>query len=185
MVFLDESGILMAPILRRTWAPRCHTPVFSQRTRSHRKISVIAALTVAPDGIWASLYFRLHPDINIGNHQVTAFLRQLLRQIPGPLVVIWDRFGPHRCGRTKKFLAASPRIHAYHFPPYAPELNPVEGVWGYLKTNPLANWPARELPMLTTATRRYSRSLQRQQHLLWSFINHTHLLRSDDTALFM
>jgi len=175
----------MAPILRRTWAPRSHTPVFRQRTRSHRKVSVIAALTVAPDGTCASLYFRLHPDINIGNLQITAFLRLLHRQIAGPLVILWDRFGPHHCRKTKLFLTTHPRIYAYHFPPYAPELNPVEGFWGYLKMNPLANWPARELPALTTATRRYSRSLQRQQRLLWSFINHTQLLRSDDTALFM
>jgi len=131
-----------------------------------------------------SLYFRLHPDVNIGNQQVTSFLRQLLRQIPDPLVVVWDRFGPHHCRKTQEFLAAHPRIRAYHFPPYAPELNPVEGFWGYLKMNPLANWPARELPTLTTATRRYSRSLQRQQRLLWSFINHTHLLVNKDTALF-
>ncbi|MFC1735154.1 IS630 family transposase [Candidatus Hydrogenedentota bacterium] len=44
LVFLDESGMLMAPHVRRSWAPRGQTPIMYQRTRAHQKVSVIADL---------------------------------------------------------------------------------------------------------------------------------------------
>jgi hypothetical protein len=40
LVFLDESGLMMAPLVRRTWAPRGQTPILLQRTRSRDKVSV-------------------------------------------------------------------------------------------------------------------------------------------------
>ncbi len=46
--------------------------------------------------------------------------------------------------------------------PYAPELNPIEYVWGYLKLNPLANLAFFDLEQLTTTARRHTRSLQRK-----------------------
>src|SRR3989442_37037 len=56
LVFLDESGLLMAPLVRRTWAPRGQTPILLQRTRSHDKVSVTAVLTVSPRRRRVSLY---------------------------------------------------------------------------------------------------------------------------------
>lgn len=175
LVFLDESGVLMAPILRRTWSPLGHTPILRQRTRSHQKVSVIAVIAVHSARARLQLCFRLHPNINIASPEIIAFLRCLLRQIPGPLVLVWDRFNPHRSAVTAAFLAKHPRIHPEHFPPYAPELNPTEYFWSYLKTNPLANLAPPDLPTLTTRTRSSGRSIQHSQSLLRSFVKHAPL----------
>jgi hypothetical protein len=44
LVFIDESGFLMAPYVRRSWAPKGATPVLYQCGRSHQKVSDQAAL---------------------------------------------------------------------------------------------------------------------------------------------
>ena len=49
LVFIDESGFFMAPYVRRTWAPKGSTPFLYQCTRSHQKVSVIAALCIADE----------------------------------------------------------------------------------------------------------------------------------------
>jgi len=175
----------MAPLLRRSWAPYGQTPVILQRTNSHKKVSVIAGLCISPYRDRVTLYFRLHPDQNINGQRVKEFLRQLSIQVKHPIILVWDRFAPHRSRKVNVFLESLERVHAYFFPPYAPELNPAEGVWGYLKMNPMANFPAAELQTLSLQTRRCSRNIQRKSQLLISFIEHSHLPFDIDRTLFM
>jgi predicted ArsR family transcriptional regulator len=48
LICLDETGFLMLPVLRRTWAPCGATLTFAVRARSHEKVSGIGALVVSP-----------------------------------------------------------------------------------------------------------------------------------------
>ena len=121
------------------------------------------------------MYFRLHPDANINAEAVVAFLRCLLKELPGHIIIIWDRFRPHRSKKVQKLLGTNLRLHLDFFPPYAPELNPVEYVWAHTKMNPMANMTAMELDALTTNTRGNMRSLQKKQPLLRSFFKKTGL----------
>jgi transposase len=175
LVFIDESGMLMAPLVRRTWRPRGHTPILYQWTRSHKKVSVIGALCVAPDRRHLHLFFRLHPDANINGALVVDFLRNLLTQLKGPVIVIWDRLLAHRARQVQRFIHHRHRLHVFFLPPYAPELNPVENVWSYLKRNPLANMTPADVTSLARITRSHGRSLQRKQKLVRSFLKHTPL----------
>lgn len=165
----------MAPWVRRSWARRGQTPRLDQRTRSHQKVSVIAALCIGPDRRRLHLYFRLYVDANINTARVIAFVRQLLRQWDGPLVIVWDRLRAHRSKKIDLFVGRSPRVHTFLLPPYAPELNPVEYVWSYLKTNPLANWAFNDVETLAQTARRHGRSLQHKHALLRSFVDHSPL----------
>lgn len=165
----------MAPLLRRSWNPRGCTPIIRQRTRSHQKVSVIGALCLNGARDQLHLYFRLHPQINITTAEVIGFLRQLSRQVTGHIVLVWDRFNPHRSLKIRSFLGGRSRLHAFFLPPYAPELNPVENFWGYIKTNSLANTAMYELEALTNATRHHGRRIQRSQRLLRAFLEHTDL----------
>jgi hypothetical protein len=162
--------MLMAPLVRRTWSPRGQTPILHQKTCSHKKVSVIGALCIAPRKNRLSMYFRLHPDANIASDAVKEFLRCLLKELPGQIIIVWDRFQPHRSKKVQSLLAIRPRrLHFEYFPPYAPELNPVEYVWAHTKMNPLANATAMELDALTTGTRSSMRSLQKKKPLLRAF----------------
>ncbi len=78
---------------------------------------------------------------------VVRFLEHLLRQVPGKLLVVWDGAPIHRCQAVKDFLAAgaAQRLHLARFPGYAPELNPDEGIWCYLKRVELRNLVCKNL----------------------------------------
>jgi transposase len=72
---------------------------------------------------------------------VVSFLDQLLSRIPGKLLVVWDGLSTHRSRVVKDFLAAgaAQRMWIEQLPAYAPELNPTEGIWQYLKRVELRN----------------------------------------------
>lgn len=72
---------------------------------------------------------------------VVRFLKHLLRHIPGKLLVVWDGAPIHRGQPVKDFLAqgGAERIRLEPFPAYAPDLNPDEGIWHYLKHVELRN----------------------------------------------
>ena len=145
LVFLDESAALMSPLVRRSWQPRGCTPLLYERCRLHKKVTIIGALRVAPSREHVQLYFRLHPDQNINAELVLDFLCHLLVQLQGPIVLLWDRLQAHRAALVQEFIDFWPGLWTEFFPPYAPELNPIEYLWGYLKYNPLANFAHYDL----------------------------------------
>lgn len=164
----------MAPHVRRTWAPIGQTPVLYQRTRSRERVSMIAALVVSPRRRKVGLYFYLLPNENVVTHTVLRFLRQLRRQLGSPIVVVWDRLKVHTSAWAK-LRHRNRSIHSAFLPPYAPELNPVESFWSYLKMNPLANFPAPDAVGLRCRAERCARAIADDQSLLRSFLRSTPL----------
>lgn len=77
----------------------------------------------------------------INGARVVTFLRHILRHVAGKVLVIWDGASIHRCREVKHFLAmgAARRLKLLPVPGYAPELNPVEGLWRWLKRVALGN----------------------------------------------
>ena len=127
-MFIDETGLYLLPAIVRTWAPRGQTPIIrSPLTRDHW--SIIGAIT--PTG---KLFFQRYPHA-ISGEQVVVFLRHLLRHLAGKLLIIWDGLPAHHGQAVKDFLSAgaAARIHLQRLPGYAPDLNPEEGIWRYLK----------------------------------------------------
>jgi transposase len=136
IVFADESGFLLIPHVAKTWAPVGQTPVIHHRYRRD-KISVISGVSVSPKrqrlGLFYQLYFQ-----NIGQEEVCEFLRHLLRHLRGPVIALLDNSRTHHGGPLDDLLRQHPRLSIEHFPSYAPELNPDEGVWSQSKSD-LAN----------------------------------------------
>jgi transposase len=136
LVFADESGFLLIPNVVKTWAPRGHTPIHRHRQKRD-KISVISGISVSPKQQRLGLYYHLYYD-NIGQEEVCVFLRQLLRHLRGPVIALLDNSSTHGGEPLRKLLQQHPRLRIEHFPSYAPELNPDEGVWSLAKRE-LAN----------------------------------------------
>ena len=93
IVFADESGFMMIPPVRRTWAPVGQTPIHRHHYRRDR-ISVIGGLSVSPRRHRLGLYFRMHPK-NISQEEVHDFLWYLLRHLRGHIIVVWDGASIH------------------------------------------------------------------------------------------
>ena len=161
ILFVDEAGFYLLPFVARTYAPRGQTPVLrAPLTRDH--LSAISAVT--PDG---RLFTHVQQEAFRGP-AIVAFLRQLLRQVRGKLLVIWDGAPIHHCQPVKDFLAAGAahRLHLERLPGYAPELNPDEGVWNLLKRKELKNRCCHDLDDLRWELGLAIRRLQRRPHLL-------------------
>lgn len=96
---------------------------------------MISAIT--PDG---KLYTLTQKEA-FGGPAIVHFLKHLLRHMPGKLLVVWDGLPAHRSHVIKDFLrtGGTERIHLAQLPSYAPDLNPDEGVWNYLKRVELKN----------------------------------------------
>jgi len=155
ILFVDESAFYLLPGVVRTWAPKGQTPrLRCKLTRDH--YSVISAIT--PTG---ALYLALQ-TMAYDSAAIVAFLEQLLATIAGKLLVIWDGASIHRSQTIKTFLAAgaAERIWLERLPSYAPDLNPDEGIWHYLKHVELRNVCCHDLAHLgnelTAAVQRLS-----------------------------
>lgn len=165
----------MAPYLRRTWSPCGQRPVVVQRTRHHQKLSMIAGLLIGPCRRRVQFVFRLHQDCAVNGPKAAAFLRQVGLAVAGPIIVVWDRLNAHRSKLVRAFIARRPRFQLEFLPPYAPELNPVEYAWCWLKTNPLANYAPKDAAELARAARSQGHRLKHRASMLWSFIEHSPL----------
>lgn len=102
--------------------------------RGWKKVSAAGALTVSPGGRGCGRrrvgqFFRLY-DKDINGDLCAEFLRALLRRVRGPVTLIWDGLGVHRSPAVRAVLARHERVEVHRLPSYAPELNPVEPLWG-------------------------------------------------------
>lgn len=61
------------------------------------------------------------------------------------------------------------RIAIASLPPYAPELNPVEAIWAYLKKHEIANLCPNTIAEVSDFARRRLKSMQRRPSLIRAF----------------
>lgn len=169
ILFLDETGLSVIPLVGKTWAIRGQTPVL--RHKGHwDKVSAIAAVT--PGG---KLYFQLR----LGSYDgagVIEFLKQLLRQIRRKVLLIWDNGRIHRSKDVKAFLYQNRRrIEAHRLPAYAPELNPVEPFNSQLKFHDLRNYCPDTTAEMIAMVRRKVRRIKARPAFVRGFFAQTPL----------
>src|SRR5229473_826423 len=96
LVFEDESGLSQQPVVRRTWAPRGHTPVLTHTRANWQRLSVAGALAFRWDARRTRFYFQTRPG-SYTDVALIAFVRQLKRHFRGRRVVLlWDGLGAHK-----------------------------------------------------------------------------------------
>jgi transposase len=125
-------------------------------------LSVIAGLTM-----W-NFYFEVFTETIRGEH-VIVFLQHLLRYLAGDLLIVWDGLPAHRSRLMNEYLRSlHGRILVERLPAYAPELNPVEYLWAYLKHHALPNVCPKDLWQLGEGARRCLRRMRRRLPLITS-----------------
>jgi hypothetical protein len=107
-----------------------------------------------------------HTDRAAGRLLVTALTRQIKR----PLLIIWDGAAIHRSRKVKTWLQGQDgSLAVARLPAYAPELNPVEAIWAYLKKHEIANLCCDTIGEVGQFARNRLKSMQRRSHLIIGF----------------
>jgi hypothetical protein len=131
IMFEDESGVSLLPSVRATWAPKGCTPVLRHRF-NWKRLSLAGGLAYEPDGSDAHLVFQLRPGA-YNDETLIEFLTEMRHLEQRRVLLIWDGLPAHHSRRMLDWL----RIE--QLPGYASELNPIEQVWGNVKSTELAN----------------------------------------------
>jgi transposase len=175
LVFIDETGFMMYPTIRKSFSPRGEPPV-NLVTNPHGRISTIGAISFRPaDGHLGWHYAMLDDNNNFRGPGVVAFLRQLAAAVQGPMTIVWDQIIIHSCGVVNEYLTTNPSIELEPFPPYAPELNPVDRAWFYIKYDRIPNLTPSTTAQLRRSAETELKRIGRTPTLLRSFIRHSAL----------
>jgi transposase len=175
LVFVDETGFMLEPNVRRTYAPCGKTPT-NRISSPHSRISVAGAITLDLCRNKIGLaYYLLADNRNFRGETIIAFLRSVQARLSGPMTVLWDRIPIHKGEFVEQYLANEPDVAIEPFPAYAPELNPADGIWRYIKHGRLPNYAARDLGTLRETVITELNRVRRRNKLLWSFIRFTKL----------
>jgi transposase len=143
ILFIDASGFYPVPSVVRTDAPAGHPPMLREWWRRDY-LSAISA--ISPEG----KLFLHGQEQSLDSAHVITLLEHLRREVPGLLLRLWDGAPMHRSRLVPAFLAnsAAARSPIERLPAYAPELNPVEGLWAYFKGVELCHVCCVNLPPL-------------------------------------
>jgi transposase len=167
---IDESGLLMAPLVRRTWAPREKTPQLVQRSGKREKVSVAAAVWLSPLRDRVGLFARTLVNGYFDNWSSAAFLEALLQELPGRVMVIWDGGGMHKGDPINQLQdVMADRLTLEKFPPSSPRLSPVEPLWSWLKYSRLCNFAPQDATQLDGRIHAELSAIQDDRGLLRSF----------------
>jgi len=174
LVFVDESGFMLEPTVRRTYAPRGKTPVH-QISDPHARLSVIGAITVSPRRKRLGLAYHILPDnANFRGPSVGRFVRTLHMRLSAPMTVLWDQIPIHSCKAIEQLIEASD-VAVEPLPAYAPKINPADGIWRYVKYGRLTNYTPADLALLRRTVTAELDQLRGREDLLASFIRFTRL----------
>lgn len=136
--FLDEAGVRSDQVLGRTWAPKGKTPEVptSGQRQSINAISAVMAL----GAFWFVVYAG---KFNAG--RFVEFLKSFMKGRRRPVFLVLDGHPSHKAKLVLDYVKGLGGRLEFHFlPGYAPELNPDEFVWNYLKNEGVAKKPLKK-----------------------------------------
>lgn len=149
LLYLDESDLHLLPLIRSMWmkGPRRRVPT----PGTNRRRAFFGALD-AVSGHW----FSADHERKLAVYFVT-FLQRLAAAYPtGTVYLALDNAPTHTAKVVQRWLVANPRVQALWLPKYAAhEANPVERIWGLMKSAVAADRLAGSIDELAAAARRF------------------------------
>jgi len=144
--------------------------VAKTRGRSWRRRAGIRALAYRADGRRSRVLLCLH-DGPVRSAEIVRFLAHLRRHVRARVTLLWHGLGAHPGGITRAHVGRQRSwLRTARLPGYAPELNPVEGLWAWLQQRQLANGGDRDLAEITARVRVGVSAGRRRPGLLLGFL---------------
>ncbi len=136
--FLDEAGFQSDPPLARTYGLKGETPVV-KTSGQRQSINVISAVNARGE-FWAATY-----DGKLNAESFVLFLQNFMKGRPGKLFLVVDGHPSHTAKAVKHYVESlEGRLELHRLPAYAPDLNPDEYVWSYMKKNGVSKKPLKQ-----------------------------------------
>ncbi|WP_369227989.1 IS630 family transposase [Streptomyces sp. R39] len=182
IVFEDEAGQDLKPGKGRTWSRRGRTPVVKVTGKGSGRVLMAGMICVRPGRETRMIYRtqtyrgRTGEKKGFRAREFAELITAARRQLDGaPLILVWDNASTHHAKPLREFCDRnSDWLTIVKLPPYAPDLNPVEGVWAHLKKS-LVNLAPHKVEDLTPLVKNRLRSIQRRPEVLNGFIAETGL----------
>jgi transposase len=163
-------------VVRATWAPKGETPVLRHKF-NWKRMSMSAALCYQPDRSQAVLVFATQPGA-YNTETLIDFLRHLRAHLgdDAKITLLWDGLPSHRSRLMTEFIAnCRAWLRVERLPAYAPQLNPVEGLWGNVKGTELANHCPDTIDEAMQAACDGLHRVRRDADLCFALLRHTGL----------
>lgn len=161
--FLDEAGFSSEPNLGRTYGLKGQTPVV-RTTGQRQKINAISALNARGE-FWCQDYTG-----KLTAARFVEFLQNFRKGRTPKIYLVVDGHPTHKAKVVKDYVQSTQgRLELYFLPPYAPDLNPDEFVWQYVKTNGVSKKPLRQNEALRARVVQDLAALKKNKKLLRSF----------------
>jgi transposase len=175
LVFFDESSLSLLPNVRRTWAPRGRPPVLRHHF-NWKRASMAGALCYGARGGGAQVAFHVQAG-NYDTDTLIGVLGELRRFLGGQkATLLWDGLPAHRSTAMGTWLNTQRGwLVTERLPAYAPDLNPVEGLWSNLKDQELANLSCDTLSEVIQAAWQGIQRVRQAWWLPYSFLRHSDL----------
>jgi DDE superfamily endonuclease len=143
----------------------------------------IAGLTCYRPGHRAKLIYRIRmyrgrprEDKSFPWSDYRDLLAAAHQQLGAPIVLVWDNLGRHKVPQMREFIDAHDWLTVFHLPSYAPELNPVEGIWSLIKRGALANLAAPNLAHVLNLAKHALKKLQYRPDVIDGVLTETGLI---------
>lgn len=163
--FLDETGFSSEPNLRRTYGLKGDKAVV-KTSGQRQKVNVISAVSMQ-GAFWCQIYTH-----TLKQGEFIIFLKDLMAGQRGKVFLVLDSHPAHIANSVKEYVRSTQGKLELHFlPPYAPDLNPDEFVWNYLKGTGVARKPLRQNESLKERVEADLAKLKNDRKLLRSFFN--------------
>jgi transposase len=163
--FWDESGFRADTVHGKTWAPKGKTPVIN-RPGQRQSISAASAVN-AKGGFWFATYQgALNAELFI------ELLKKMMKGRTRAVHLVVDGLPAHKKANVREYIASTNgKLSMHILPGYAPDLNPDELVWSYVKRTGVARNPLRAGEKLEIRIDEQLRSMQRDRRLVRSFFD--------------
>jgi hypothetical protein len=141
-----------------------------------KRASMAAALCYGVRGGGAQLAFHVQAG-NYDTDSLIGVLGQLRKFLDGEkATLLWDGLPAHRSRAMRAWLRTQRSwLVVERLPAYAPDLNPVEGLWSSLKAVELANLTGPTLGEVIAQAHRGIQRIRTTPQLAYSFLRHTGL----------
>jgi len=163
--FSDEAGFQSDPILGRTYGLKGQTPVVTT-SGQRQSLNVISAVNARGE-FWAVTYTG-----KLNAESFVAFLQNFMDTQTGKIFLVVDGHPAHKANLVKSYLQSlKGRLELHFLPPYAPDLNPDEFVWSYMKNNGVSKKPLKKNESLQSRIDEDLNGIRRNRKLVESFFH--------------